>query len=472
MQTKKVIPVAIISASLLTFLFYENVLKRDFFSASAIRERLATWRHGAAAELARTHEALESPHSSHRDTEGNDSLSASTTRESQQNATTRESQQNATTRESQQNATTRESQNVQLGDEQSSPLKKIVVLSTKFFSLAISSQLASQGCPEPRCFIISNASEAEDADAVVFHAKFTTITSVPKKRHSHQRYIWYNLESPPHTRRKARLMNFYNWTYTYHRNSDLLRPYGALLPLTAKKLPIRAPTLDESKTTLLKYKQDLKAGLSLEDDREKDWESFLRRPRLVVWMVSHCRTHSRRENYVKELQKHVEVTVFGKCGRKRCKKSGLNRDCFTNVLARNFSFYLSFENSICNDYMTEKVWNALLYGLVPVVYGGANYSAYLPPNSYIDANNLQPRDLASLLKSIAATPREYARYHLWRLHWKVVLGWPHCELCYRLHNDHSVTSYMEPHAWWNAVGHCRSPLLNFKGTMRKETDKD
>lgn len=224
MQTKKVIPVAIISASLLTFLFYENVLKRDFFSASAIRERLATWRHGAAAELARTHEALESPHSSHRDTEGNDSLSASTTKESQ----------STTTKESQQNATTRESQNVQLRDEQSSPVKKVVVLSTKFFSLANSSKLASQGCPEARCFITSNASEAEDADAVVFHAKFTTLNSVPKKRHSHQRYIWYNLESPPHTRRKARLMNFYNWTYTYHRNSDLLRPYGALLPLTGK----------------------------------------------------------------------------------------------------------------------------------------------------------------------------------------------------------------------------------------------
>lgn len=225
MQTKKVIPVAIISASLLTFIFYENVLKRDFFSASAITERLTTWRHGAAAELARTHEALESPHSSHRDTEGNDSLSASTTKESQQNSTTRESQQNATTRES---------QNVQLRDEQSSPLKKIVVMSTKFFSLANSSQLASQGCPEARCFITSNVSEAEDADAVVFHAKFTTLNSVPKKRHSHQRYIWYNLESPPHTRRKARLMNFYNWTYTYHKNSDLLRPYGALLPLTGK----------------------------------------------------------------------------------------------------------------------------------------------------------------------------------------------------------------------------------------------
>lgn len=343
----------------------------------------------------------------------------------------------------------------------SSPLKKVVVLFKKFFSLTNSSELASRGCPEWRCLFTSNASEAESADAVVFHAKFSGSRSVPRRRHAHQRYIWVNREAPPNTRSLMRRRNFFNWTYTYHSSSDLFSPIGVLLPIEATELPARAPTPGESRTTFLKYEQDLEAGVSLEDDPRKNWSRFLRRPRLAAWVVSHCRTNSRRETYVRELRKYVPVSVYGRCGWMGCPKTSRNRVCFAKVLAPNYSFYLSFENSICADYMTEKVWNAMKYGLVPVVYGGANYSALLPPNSYVDANNLKPEDLARLLKSIAASPREYGRYHLWRLYWKVIQAWPHCELCYKLHNDHSFTSYPEVKAWWNAVGNCRRPTMSY-----------
>ena len=38
-------------------------------------------------------------------------------------------------------------------------------------------------------------------------------------------------------------------------------------------------------------------------------------------------------------------------------------------------FYLSFENSICTDYVTEKFFRiAQLENVVPVVYGGADIS--------------------------------------------------------------------------------------------------
>ena len=35
----------------------------------------------------------------------------------------------------------------------------------------------------------------------------------------------------------------------------------------------------------------------------------------------------------------------------------------------NYKFYLAFENSDCNHYITEKFWNALANGVVPIVYG-------------------------------------------------------------------------------------------------------
>ena len=49
-----------------------------------------------------------------------------------------------------------------------------------------------------------------------------------------------------------------------------------------------------------------------------------------------------------------------------------NPDCFANT-AEQYWFYLAFENSICNDYITEKFWRTLDLKTVPVVMGGGNY---------------------------------------------------------------------------------------------------
>ena len=57
------------------------------------------------------------------------------------------------------------------------------------------------------------------------------------------------------------------------------------------------------------------------------------------------------------------------------------------MLEQDYKFYLSFENSICVDYVTEKFYNALLFNTVPVVYGGADYSRLAPNMSYINIRN-------------------------------------------------------------------------------------
>ena len=66
-------------------------------------------------------------------------------------------------------------------------------------------------------------------------------------------------------------------------------------------------------------------------------------------------------------------------------------------------FYLSFENSLCEDYVTEKLWAWLRRDIVPVVMGQANYSAIVPPHSVINALDFsEPRDLANYLKGFGA----------------------------------------------------------------------
>jgi len=60
--------------------------------------------------------------------------------------------------------------------------------------------------------------------------------------------------------------------------------------------------------------------------------------------------------YVKELSKYIDVDIYGKCGEFSCDR---NRDCFSDVAEADYFFYLSFENSFCDDYVTEKLMNPL-----------------------------------------------------------------------------------------------------------------
>merc|ERR1711894_870320 len=67
-------------------------------------------------------------------------------------------------------------------------------------------------------------------------------------------------------------------------------------------------------------------------------------------------------------------------------------------LIQEYKFYLAFENSICRDYVTEKFFQRMKQGIVPVVFGGADYSSIAPTHSYIDVKDFDtPKDLADYL---------------------------------------------------------------------------
>ena len=83
--------------------------------------------------------------------------------------------------------------------------------------------------------------------------------------------------------------------------------------------------------------------------------------------MSHCETFSRRELYVNELTKYINIDIYGSCGnyfnqkgarvlKDPCKNYIDNKDECIHKLFNSYKFYLSFENSLCNEYITEKFW--------------------------------------------------------------------------------------------------------------------
>ena len=81
------------------------------------------------------------------------------------------------------------------------------------------------------------------------------------------------------------------------------------------------------------------------------------------------------------------------------------------MLEKQYKFYLSFENSLCSDYVTEKFFNILKYDVIPVTFNGADMSQIAPPHSYINTMDFKtPKELAKHLKHIAEDDALYASY--------------------------------------------------------------
>ena len=109
---------------------------------------------------------------------------------------------------------------------------------------------------------------------------------------------------------------------------------------------------------------------------------------------------SKRETYVKELQKYIRVDIYGKCGNLSIcpHEQGILGPCVFNV-AKKYKFYLAFENAYCQEYVTEKLHRTLMYPTVPIVMGGADYKVVAPPGkSYINVFDFKsPKHLADYL---------------------------------------------------------------------------
>ncbi|CAI5496293.1 unnamed protein product [Closterium sp. Naga37s-1] len=105
---------------------------------------------------------------------------------------------------------------------------------------------------------------------------------------------------------------------------------------------------------------------------------------LAAAFISNCHANSFRLEAVKELSRHMEVHSYGRC---------LNNKPYETdklpVLAQHF-FSLAFENTCEADYVTEKYWQCLVAGSIPVVIGAPNIADFAPsPNSYLEIKSLE-----------------------------------------------------------------------------------
>ena len=293
-------------------------------------------------------------------------------------------------------------------------------------------------------------------DAIMFHIPDMKednkpMIELPKIRKPHQHYVMFYMESPSHNSFPFNeFNNFFNWTMTYKRTSDFFRPYGWVAPKDWKwHYPASTlPNLDWYQ----QYNYSLKSQNFVTKTEKK------KKP--VAWLVSHCHTHSQREHYVEKLSKYIHVDIIGHC---RNNSYCPSEEKCSEYIQEEYMFYLSFENSVCNDYVTEKFWNYLQGKLVPIVLGGADYAKIAPPHSFINAlDYLDPKDLAEYLNYLISNQTAYNEYFWWKPYYTVYKDEPKnfaramCQMCEALNDPIKKTSVYENISdWWINQGECQ-----------------
>ncbi|CAH1637237.1 unnamed protein product [Spodoptera littoralis] len=280
-------------------------------------------------------------------------------------------------------------------------------------------------------------------DAVLFFDKSLKLEEehLPINRTSSQVYVFGTVESSyNYPACETYFDDFFNLTVTYRLDSDINWPYFLVRDLTGQVL---APKVD------VKWPEQSNVSIS-----SNIVDILAKKKRAAAWLVSHCQADSLRDEYLTRLQEHLyhfslEIDVFGLCSNIKC-RYGSCSEMFT----RDYYFYMAFENSFSADYVTEKVLHGYDNYAVPIVYGGANYTRFLPPGSYINAHEYHPYNLAYIMHQAIKNPSIYYQYFKWRNYYTIDSGPPGshalCKLCEDLNTEgREPKSYSKFRLWWN-----------------------
>lgn len=218
-------------------------------------------------------------------------------------------------------------------------------------------------CTYYNCYLTTHRNlfgDLRNFDAILFDVE-NSWDGPSVLRDTHQKFIFMASESSMRFPLcDAFYDNFYNLTLSYRLDSDIPWVYFVILDKNGEKIgpKMNMSWITPMEPTPLRVKKELG-----------------KKTKAAAWFVSNCR--GSRNNVTvaiyKALQKYnLTIDIYGRCGKKKCPKDRIEECMF--LLKNDYYFYLAFENSVCEDYVTEKVLYPLNNYAVPIVYGGADYN--------------------------------------------------------------------------------------------------
>ncbi|EGT37087.1 hypothetical protein CAEBREN_28172 [Caenorhabditis brenneri] len=112
------------------------------------------------------------------------------------------------------------------------------------------------------------------------------------------------------------------------------------------------------------------------------------------------------------------------------------------MLDTDYHFYVTFENSICQDYVTEKLWKSGYQNtIIPLVLKRELVAPFVPPYSFIAVDDFKSvKEMGDYLNYLMNNKTAYMEYFDWRRDYKVVFldgshhdvlerPWGFCQVC-------------------------------------------
>ncbi|XP_068443109.1 4-galactosyl-N-acetylglucosaminide 3-alpha-L-fucosyltransferase 9-like [Clinocottus analis] len=270
-----------------------------------------------------------------------------------------------------------------------------------------------------RCQLTDDRTLYNKSNGVLFHHRNINgelVAKIPEMpRLPFQKWVWFNMESPANTHPISEFNGAYNLTCSYRLDSDIPVPYGHLEPLTSKDESFKFPAKDK----------------------------------LVCWIVSNWNARYKRVQFFNELKKHIDIKTYGNAFGKH-----INHDDYSKIIS-SCKFYLSFENSIYTDYITEKLFRPMKLGTVPITLGPSRqmYEKHIPRDSFIHYEDFStPKELAERLLYFDKNQTEYVRFFNWTNTLKVMdssFGREHaCRTCEYLQSHKEIQTVKDLKTWF------------------------
>lgn len=243
------------------------------------------------------------------------------------------------------------------------------------------------------CIFTENRKELRSADGVLFHAKTHSMNDFPpRKGRPDQKYMMVSLEQPAYAplMKSEKYLDKFDYIMTYDLDSTI--PIITIHPHYASEEYYNAPVVPW--------------------DKKKD---------AAVVFISNCKNAGAetRLRYIEKLMNHMEIHSYGRCLKNKDEpprgKRSLNEN--KRFVLSQYKWYLAFENSVIKDYVSEKVYDGMLAGTVPVYSGALSVDKLLPnPASVVKVSDFPdgPKQLAEYLIRVGKDRDKYEAHLSWK----------------------------------------------------------
>lgn len=225
------------------------------------------------------------------------------------------------------------------------------------------------------------------AAAVVFHIPSIKWLRFLKKPPG-QLWVAWSLESEAHYPQlmDPRFMKRFDLTMTYHQKADVVSSYF-----------VYYGTTDNLKRALLEPPKPKTHG------------------KLANLFVSGPYDKSGRRAYATGLMRDLDIHSYGKFLNNRRIDGDLWRPTKLKIIA-DYKFTLAFENAATPDYVSEKFFDPLVAGSVPVYLGAPNVEDFAPgDHCFINTADFEsPKALANYLLELDKDEAAYEAYFAWK----------------------------------------------------------